>query len=337
MKGYTVAVVGATGAVGQEILSILEERDFPLSTLVPLASKRSVGKKLIFKNREYFVKESQPAEFEGVDIAFFSAGTKVSKDMAPEAVKRGCTVIDNSNAFRMDPEAPLIVPEVNPHHLRQHKGLIANPNCSTTQMVVALKPLHDYTPIRRVVVSTYQAVSGTGLGAIKELTEQTADLLAGKKVTPAVYPYEIAFNALPHIDVFDDRGYTLEELKMDQETKKIFATDEIAVNATAVRIPVYRSHSEAVLIETEAKLTPQKAREILSQAPGIRVVDNLDKLQYPMHIAAAGRDEVFVGRIREDFTVENGLNLWIVADNLRKGAALNAVQIAERLVADNLL
>lgn len=337
MRGYTVAVVGATGAVGQEILGLLEERDFPINTLVPLASQRSAGRKLTFRNREYTIKESLPTEFEGVDIAFFSAGTGVSKSLAPEAVKRGCTVIDNSNAFRMDPETPLVVPEVNPHHLQKHKGLIANPNCSTIQMVLALKPLHDYTPIKRVVVSTYQAVSGTGLEAIKELTEQTADLLADKRVAPAVYPYQIAFNALAHIDVFDDMGYTLEELKMDQETKKIFATDEIGVNATAVRIPVYRSHSEAVLIETVDKLTPRKAREILNQAPGIRVVDDPDKLQYPMPIVAAGKDEVFVGRIREDFTVENGLNLWIVADNLRKGAALNAVQIAERLLADNLL
>ncbi|NLJ34054.1 MAG: aspartate-semialdehyde dehydrogenase [Firmicutes bacterium] len=337
MKGYTVAVVGATGAVGQEILAILRERDFPLTNLVPLASKRSAGKKLTFGDREYTIRESLPSEFAGVDIAFFSAGTTVSKNLAPEAVKRGCTVIDNSNAFRMDPGTPLVVPEVNPHHLREHRGLIANPNCSTIQMVVALKPLHDYTPIKRVVVSTYQAVSGTGLEAIRELREQTADILADKEVTPAVYPYQIAFNALPHIDVFAKMGYTLEELKMDQETKKIFASDEIAVNATAVRIPVFRSHSEAVLIETEGKLTPEKAREILSQAPGIQVVDELDKLQYPLPTMAAGQDKVYVGRIREDFTRENGLNLWIVADNLRKGAALNAVQIAERLLADNLL
>lgn len=337
MKSYTVAVVGATGAVGQEIIKILEERNFPVRTLVPLASKRSLGREIAFRGESYPVQESVPAAFASVDIAFFSAGTQVSRDLAPEAVKRGCVVIDNSNAFRMEHGVPLVVPEVNPQDLKNHEGLIANPNCSTIQMVVVLKPLHERTPIRRVVVSTYQAVSGTGLEAMEELTEESKHILAGKQVTPKVYPHQIAFNLLPHIDVFDETGYTLEEWKMVRETQKIMGDEGIAVTATTVRVPIYRGHSEAVNIETEGKLTPEEARELLRQAPGVVVIDEPDKLRYPMPIMAAGRDEVFVGRIREDLTIENGLNLWIVADNLRKGAALNAVQIAERLLADNLV
>ncbi|MGI6576381.1 MAG: aspartate-semialdehyde dehydrogenase [bacterium] len=337
MKKLTIAVVGATGAVGQEILSVLEERNFPVNKLVPLASQRSVGKKVLFQGKEYLVEESLPDAFKDVDLAFFSAGTKVSLNLAPEAVKRGCVVIDNSNAFRMDPTVPLIVPEVNAHAIKHHQGLIANPNCSTIQMVVVLKPLHDYTPIRRVIVSTYQSVSGTGLEAMEELTEQSQALLAGKEPNIEVYPHQIAFNILPHIDVFDETGYSLEEWKMVRETKKIMNDEKIAVNATTVRVPVYRGHSEAIAIETEGELSPTKAREILAQAPGVVVIDDPANNQYPIAINCAGRDEVFVGRIREDFTVENGLNLWVVADNLRKGAALNAVQIGEKLLAEELL
>lgn len=337
MKDYTVAIVGATGAVGQEIASILAERNFPVSTLVPLASKRSAGKKIVFRGKEYTVQETLPSSFAGVDLAFFCAGTKVSRELAPEAAKAGCVVIDNSNAFRMDPEVPLVVPEVNPEDMEGHKGIIANPNCSTIQMVVVLKPLHDFKPIKRVVVSTYQAVSGTGLEAMEELTQQCKDILAGNQTRAEVYPYQIAFNILPHIDVFDETGYTLEEWKMVRETKKIMGDESIAVTATTVRVPVYRSHSEAINIETEGKITPAQAREILAQAPGVKVVDAPEELQYPLPLLAAGKDEVFVGRIREDFTISNGLNLWVVADNLRKGAALNAVQIAETLVEKGLV
>lgn len=337
MKDYTVAIVGATGAVGQEIASILAERNFPVSTLVPLASKRSAGKKIVFRGKEYTVQETLPSSFAGVDLAFFCAGTKVSRELAPEAAKAGCVVIDNSNAFRMDPEVPLVVPEVNPEDMEGHKGIIANPNCSTIQMVVVLKPLHDFKPIKRVVVSTYQAVSGTGLEAMEELTQQCKDILAGNQTRSEVYPYQIAFNILPHIDVFDETGYTLEEWKMVRETKKIMGDESIAVTATTVRVPVYRSHSEAINIETEGKITPAQAREILAQAPGVEVVDAPEELQYPLPLLAAGKDEVFVGRIREDFTLSNGLNLWVVADNLRKGAALNAVQIAETLVEKGLV
>ena len=270
-------------------------------------------------------------------MPFFCAGTKVSRELAPEAAKAGCVVIDNSNAFRMDPEVPLVVPEVNPEDMEGHKGIIANPNCSTIQMVVVLKPLHDFKPIKRVVVSTYQAVSGTGLEAMEELTQQCKDILAGNQTRAEVYPYQIAFNILPHIDVFDETGYTLEEWKMVRETKKIMGDESIAVTATTVRVPVYRSHSEAINIETEGKITPAQAREILAQAPGVEVVDAPEELQYPLPLLAAGKDEVFVGRIREDFTISNGLNLWVVADNLRKGAALNAVQIAETLVEKGLV
>lgn len=336
MKNYTVAVVGATGAVGQTMLRILEERNFPVGTLVPLASHRSAGQKLTFKNQSYTIQETLPEAFAGVDIALFSAGTDVSQRLAKEAVKHGAVVIDNSNAFRMDPEVPLVVPEVNPQTLSNHQGLIANPNCSTIQMLVVLKPLHEQAKIKRVVVSTYQAVSGTGHEAITELHEQCRQILNGEKVESTVYPYQIAFNVLPHIDVFDDTGYTLEEWKMVRETKKVLDS-EIEVTATTVRVPVVYSHSEAINIETATKLSPENAREILKSAPGISVVDDPSRLQYPLPILAAGRDEVFVGRIREDFSIANGLNLWIVADNVRKGAALNAVQIAELLIQQGLL
>lgn len=337
MKQYNVAVVGATGAVGQTMLKVLEEREFPVSKILPLASARSQGQEVFFRGQPVKVEEARPEAFAGVDLALFSAGKDISLALAPEAVKRGAVVVDNSNAFRMEPDVPLVVPEVNPEALKKHKGIIANPNCSTIQMVVVLKPLHDRARVKRVVVSTYQAVSGTGLEAIAELETQTAQILEGKPIKPSVYPYQIAFNVLPHIDVFDETGYTLEEWKMVRETKKIMGDDGIAVTATTVRVPVFYGHSESVNIETEEKLTPEEARRILAQAPGVIVVDDPPRLAYPLPVQVAGRNEVYVGRIREDFSIPKGLNMWIVADNVRKGAAFNAVQIAERLVRDGLL
>jgi len=324
--------MGATGAVGEEMRLTLEQRNFPLGSLKLLASSRSAGKKLKFRGKEIVVEELKPESFEGVEIVLASAGGSVSQQFAPEAVKRGAVVVDNTSAFRMDPEVPLVVPEVNPHAIQRHKGIIANPNCSTIQMVVALKPLHDVAKIKRVVVSTYQAVSGTGLKAIDELHQQTRALMDGKEYPAKVYPHQIAFNALPHIDVFLDNDYTKEEMKMVNETKKIMEDDSIKVTATTVRIPVYRGHSESVNIEFASAITADQAREILAKAPGVKVVDDPSKNIYPLAIDCDGRDETFVGRIRKDDTVEHGLNLWVVSDNLRKGAALNAVQIAEHLI-----
>lgn len=329
---YRVAVVGATGAVGNEMVKTLEERAFPIEHLRLFASERSEGKRMEFGEESIPVETLNEKSFEGIDIALFSAGAERSKIWAPIAAQSGCVVIDNSSQWRMDPEVPLVVPEVNPHDLAWHKGIIANPNCSTIQMVVVLKPLHDAARIRRVVVTTFQSVSGTGQRAIDELMQQTTDLLNFRDVTCRVYPYQIAFNVLPHIDVFLPNGYTKEEMKMVNETKKIMGDDSIRVTATTVRVPVFRCHSESVNIETEKKLTPHEVRAILSTSPGIVVYDAPDKNIYPIPIDVAGSDETYVGRIREDESIENGINMWIVADNLRKGAALNAVQIAERLV-----
>jgi len=337
VKQYIVAVVGATGAVGQKMLEVLAERNFPIKQIKPLATAKSAGKKVNFRGQEVTVEEICPEAFEGVDIALFSAGGDASLQWAPIAAEKGAVVVDNSSAWRMDPEVPLVVPEVNPDDVAKHKGIIANPNCSTIQMVVALKPLHDRAKIKRVVVSTYQAVSGTGMKAINLLKKQAGEFLAGEAAQVDVYPHQIAFNALPHIDVFQDNGYTKEEMKMINETKKIMGDDSIAVTATTVRIPVFFGHSESVNIETEEKITAAEAKEILSKYPGIVVVDDPINLKYPMAIDSEGHDEVFVGRIREDFTVANGLNMWVVADNLRKGAASNAVQIAELLVAKGLV
>jgi aspartate-semialdehyde dehydrogenase len=338
MEGYTVAVVGATGAVGQEMIKTLEQRNFPVKKLILLASSRSAGKKLKFKGEEITVQELKPESFEGVDIALFSAGGERSKEFAPEAVKRGAVVIDNSSAFRMEPDVPLVVPEVNPEDVEWHKGIIANPNCSTIQMVVVLKPLHDIAKIRRVVVATYQAVSGAGAAAVEELKEQSKAVLEGRPVPPPKkIPKQIAFNCVPHIDKFFPDGYTREEKKMVNETKKIMHDDSIKVSPTCVRVPVFVGHSEAINIEFERKITPQEAREVLSRAPGVKVVDDFENLIYPTPIDVAGRDEVLVGRIRQDDTIENGLNLWVVGDNLRKGAALNAVQIAELLIEKGLI
>jgi len=334
MKEYNVAVVGATGAVGNEMVKILEERKFPVKNLKLLASERSIGKTLEFKGEEIPVEVLDEKSFEGVEIALFSAGGSVSLKYAPIAAKEGCIVIDNTSAFRMEKDVPLVVPEVNAHAIGDYKNrnIIANPNCSTIQMVVALKPLHDYAKIKRIVVSTYQSVSGTGKKAIFELEEQVRALFMNRRVEKKVYPHQIAFNCLPHIDVFLENGYTKEEMKMVNETKKIMEDETIKVTATTVRVPVFYGHSESVNVEFEREITPEKARSLLRKAKGVKVVDNPSKNLYPLAINAAGKDEVFVGRIRKDDTVKHGLNMWIVADNIRKGAALNAIQIAEILI-----
>ena len=335
---YHVAVAGATGAVGNEMIRILEEQEFPVASLKLLASSRSVGKTLDFRGESLHVEELREDSFEGVDIALFSAGAAPSREFAPAAAESGCVVIDNSSGWRMDPEVPLVVPEVNPHAVADYrnKGIIANPNCSTIQMVVVLKPIYDAAGIERVVVSTYQAVSGTGKNAMEELTEQTRNLLTFQEVTPEVYPHRIAFNCFPHIGSFLENGYTEEEMKMVHETHKIMEDPSIRVSATTVRIPVFYGHSEAVNIQTERKLSAKEARVLLFQAPGVRVMDNPDERIYPMPSEAAGINETLVGRIREDISNENGLDLWIVADNIRKGAALNTVQIAELLIKEHL-
>ena len=329
---YTVAVVGATGAVGAEMIEILMERKFPVSVLRPLASARSAGERVSFHDQQLIVRELSKESFEDVDIALFSAGADISREFAPIAAKAGAVVIDNSAAWRMDKNVPLVVPEVNRADIAKHQGIIANPNCSTIQMVVTLKPLHDAARIKRVVVTTFQAVSGTGKEAMDELLEESQELLSFQEPTPKVYPYQIAFNCLPHIDDFLPSGYTKEEMKMLHETQKIMGDDSIRVTATTVRVPVYVGHSESVNIETEKKLSANEARAILCEAPGVLLYDDPAHKIYPMPIDAAGKDDVYVGRVREDESVPNGLNLWIVADNLRKGAALNAIQIAEELI-----
>ncbi len=326
-----MAVVGATGAVGTEMIEVLEERKFPVTRLVPLASTRSAGGMVTFEGNEVPIEVLTKDSFAGVDIALFSAGAELSREFAPIAVKAGSVVIDNSAAWRMAPEVPLVVPEVNAHDIQWHKGIIANPNCSTIQMVVALKPLHDQVRIKRIVVTTFQSVSGTGKDAMDELMAECQDLLSFKQASPKVYPYQIAFNCLPQIDDFLPSGYTKEEMKMVHETRKIMGDQSIHVTATTVRVPVYVGHSEAVNIETERKLSANEARAILSTAPGVLLYDDPAHKIYPMPLEVAGKDEVYVGRVREDESIANGLNLWVVADNLRKGAALNAVQIAEHL------
>ncbi|WP_333870489.1 aspartate-semialdehyde dehydrogenase [Desulforamulus putei] len=331
MKKVNVVVVGATGAVGQEILNILDERSFPINNLKLCATSRSAGTEIEFRGQKYVVEETTPDSFTDMDIALF-AGGKASLEFGPAAVERGCVVIDNSSNYRMDPEVPLVVPEVNPEDVTWHKGIIANPNCSTIIMVVALKPIHDAAGIKRVVVSTYQAVSGAGKEGIEELTEQVKAVLDGREYPPKKFAHQIAFNLIPHIDVFQDMDYTKEEWKMVKETKKIMHDNNIQVTATTVRVPVYRSHSESINIETERKLTAARAREILAQAPGVIVQDDVANNVYPMPLFTSHRDEVFVGRIREDNTIDNGLNLWVVGDQIRKGAATNAVQIAELLL-----
>ena len=334
---FTVAVAGATGAVGRTMLSTLEARDFPATEVIALASARSAGSKVPFKGGELTVRELTKDSFKGVDLALFAAGGDRSVEFSPHAVAAGCVVVDNSNAWRMDDRCPLVVPEVNPEALAGHNGIIANPNCSTIQMMVSLKPLHDAAGVKRVVVSTYQAVSGTGQKAIEELSAQVRQMFNMQEPEVKVYPYRIAFNCLPQIDVFMENDYTKEEMKMTQETVKIFNDPSVKVTATCVRVPVYYSHSESLNIETRKKLSPAEARAILSAAPGVQVVDNPAMKLYPMPIEAAGEWEVFVGRIREDESIDNGLNMWISADNTLKGAALNAVQIAELLLEKDLV
>jgi aspartate-semialdehyde dehydrogenase len=331
-KKYIVAVVGATGAVGNEMIKTLQQREFPVGQLRLFASERSEGKALDFGDKEVLVETLNENAFKGIDLALFSAGAERSRIWAPVAARSGCVVVDNSSQWRMDPEIPLVVPEVNPNDLKWHKGIIANPNCSTIQMVLVLKPIHDAAKIKRVVVTTFQAVSGTGQKAIDELLQQTISLINFKEPECKVYPYQIAFNVLPHIDKFLENGYTKEEMKMVNETKKIMGDNSIKVTATTVRVPVFRCHSESLNIETEKKLSPNEVRAVLSAAPGVIVYDAPEKNLYPVPINIAGKDETYVGRVREDDTVENGINMWIVADNLRKGAALNAVQIAEKLI-----
>jgi aspartate-semialdehyde dehydrogenase len=335
---YNVAVVGATGVVGHEMISVLEQRRFPVKEIKLLASTRSAGEKLEFHGEDITVEVLGEDSFKGVEIGLFSAGGSISEKFAPVAAKDGCVVIDNTSAFRMDPQVPLVVPEVNPQAIGQYtnKNIIANPNCSTIQMVLVLKPIHDAVRIKRVVVSTYQSVSGTGKEAIEELEQQTRAVFNLQEIEVNVYPHQIAFNCLPQIDVFLENGYTKEEMKMVNETRKIMEDDSIRVTATTVRVPVFYSHSESVNIETEKKITPQEVRDLLSKAPGVVVEDDPSLLKYPLAIYAAGRDETFVGRIREDQSIESGIDMWIVSDNIRKGAALNAVQIAEALIDKHL-
>jgi aspartate-semialdehyde dehydrogenase len=340
LGGYRVAVVGATGVVGQELLRILAERDFPLDDLKLLASGRSAGREVAFQESLMRVEEARAESFEGVDVAFFMAGGGVSEALVPEAVKRGAVCIDNTSAFRMDPGTPLVVPEVNPEDIRWHKGVIANPNCSTIIMCVALQPLHLAARIKRIVVSTYQAVSGAGAQAMEVLRAQSRAVLDGYEVEPEILPYAkapkhypIAFNLLPQIDVFADHGYTKEEWKMVRETQKILHAPDLKVTATTIRVPVFRCHSESVNVETERKLSVAETRELLAAAPGVVVLDDPAEMLYPMPADLSGRDEVFVGRVREDLSVDCGLNLWVVGDQIRKGAALNAIQIAELLGA----
>ncbi|WP_334072937.1 MULTISPECIES: aspartate-semialdehyde dehydrogenase [Paenibacillus] len=339
-RKFNVAVVGATGAVGEQIIGLLEKRDFPVEKLKLLSSARSAGTVLCYKGQEITVEEAGPDSFAGIDIALFSAGGDVSKALAPHAVRHGAVVIDNTNAFRMDETAPLVVPEVNEHMIGKHQGIIANPNCSTIQMVTALKPLHDRFGVSRVIVSTYQAVSGAGAKAIDEMLRQSKEVLEGNEVKPDILPvsslpvkHQIAFNAVPQIDKFQDNGYTLEEMKMVRETKKIFGDDSIQVTATCVRIPVVYGHSESVYVELKNDYDLEEVRSLLSAAPGVTLVDDPTAQSYPLATDAAGKNDVFVGRLRRDLDNPRGLNMWIVSDNLLKGAAWNAVQIAEIVAA----
>ncbi|WP_299228322.1 aspartate-semialdehyde dehydrogenase [Sulfurihydrogenibium sp.] len=337
MKSYNVAILGATGAVGQTMIKVLEERNFPVNEIKFLASERSAGKEVEYYGMKYKVEAVCEEAFENVDIALFSAGGERSKKWAPIAASKGAVVIDNSSAFRMDPEVPLVVPEVNPEDVKWHKGIIANPNCSTIQMVVALYPIHKVKKIKRIIVATYQAVSGAGATAIEDLELETKAVMEGKYFYPRALPHHIAFNVIPRIDNFEPNGYTKEELKMINETRKIMHEPDIKVSPTCVRVPVYVGHSEAVTIETQEPITAEEAREILKNAPGVVVEDDPFNNVYPTPIEVAGKDDVLVGRIRKDLGFENGLSMWIVGDNLRKGAATNAVQIAELLVKYELL
>jgi len=332
MKEYKIAIVGATGLVGQEFIKVLAQCNFPMDSIHLFASDRSAGKKLVVNHQEIEVKETVPESFKGIDIAFFSAGAETSRHFSPIAAQSGAVVIDNSSTFRMVPTVPLVVPEINPEDIKWHKGIIANPNCSTIQMVVALYPLHKVNPIKRIIVDTYQSVSGTGSAAVEELTVQVKQVLEGQTTIPHVYPHQIAFNVLPEIDVFLDDGYSKEEWKLVEEAKKIMHADAIAISATCARVPVFTGHSEAIHVEFSHPMLPDEALRILAQAPGVKVLDDMAISLYPHPWSASGSDEVFVGRIRRDASHPNGLVMWVVTDNLRKGAALNAVQIAEEMI-----
>jgi aspartate-semialdehyde dehydrogenase len=331
-KLYNVAVVGATGAVGEEMLKILDERNFPIKELKLLASKRSKGKKIEFKDKEYIVEEATKDAFKEVDIALFSAGASRSKEFAPYAVDAGAVVIDNSSAFRMDNDVPLVVPEVNPEDILKHKGIIANPNCTTIIMLMAVKPLYDYAKVKRIIVSTYQSASGAGAQAMKELEDQVKAWANNEELPIEKFPYQLLFNTIPQVDVFLDNDYTKEEMKMVNETRKMLHDDNILVSATCVRLPVFRAHSEAVTVELEKDITKEKAMELIDKFPGVKVVDDNRNSVYPMPLFVSNKDDCEVGRIREDLNGPNWLTFWIVGDQIRKGAALNAVQIAEKLI-----
>ncbi len=333
-EAYNVAIVGATGAVGETFLNILEQRDFPIDTLKLYASKRSKGKQVTFKGTTYTIEELTEDSFAGIDIALFSAGGSQSKQYAPHAVKAGAIVVDNSSAFRLDPSVPLVVPEANPEDIAWHNGIIANPNCTTIIMLVALKPLYDYSRIRQVFVSTYQSASGAGAQAMEELKQQVRSWVAGEDISVEKFQHQLLFNVIPHIDKFQDNGYTGEEMKMFNETRKIMHDDEIRVSATCVRIPVLYSHSESISVVTENEITPEKARELFAGAPGLELVDNSDEFQYPMPLETQFQDDCQVGRIRKNIAGDNTLNFWVSGDQIRKGAALNAIQIAELLIDD---
>jgi aspartate-semialdehyde dehydrogenase len=332
MKKFNVAIAGATGAVGETMMKILEERNFPVDKLILLASKKSAGKELIFRNKKYKVEELRHESFKKIDITLFSAGASISREFVPSAVVDGAVVIDNSSAFRMEKDVPLVVPEVNPNDAFKHKGIIANPNCTTIIMVVALKPIHDFSRINRVVVSSYQSASGAGAKGMYELETQAKAWAAGSEIKVEFFKHQLLYNLIPHIDVFLDNGYTKEEMKMYNETQKIMGDDSIKVTATCVRVPVFTAHSEAVTIETEKPVSPEKARELFAKAPGLQIFDDTANNKYPMPLLAAGKDDCYVGRIRKDVSCDNGLNFFISGDQLRKGAALNAVQIAELLI-----
>ncbi len=337
MSQYRVAILGATGMVGREFIKILQQRDFPVSDLVLLASDRSAGKTVSFGSQDIVVQETTPESFRDIDIVLASAGAEISREFSPIAAAAGAVVVDNSRAFRMEPDVPLVVPEVNIMDAKEHHGIIANPNCSTIQMVVALNPIHRANPILRVIVDTYQAVSGTGSNAVDELMDQSKAVVSGALAEARVYPHQIAFNLFPHIEPFQENGYSREEMKMLLETRKIMHAPEILVSATTVRVPISIGHSEAVHIELTNPMTPAEAREILAKAPGVVVMDDPANNVYPTPWFAAGRDETFVGRVRQDISHPTGLAMWIVADNIRKGAALNAVQIAEALIQNGWL
>ena len=332
MRGFHVAIVGATGLVGREFIKILQERNFPMRSIRLLASDRSAGRKLHVKHEQIEVEETTAQSFNGVDIALFSAGAEISNHFSPIAARAGTVVVDNSSAFRMDPSVPLVVPEINPDDIKGHKGIIANPNCSTIQMVVAINPLHKVNPIRRIIADSYQSASGIGSGAMEEMVDQSRAALEGREVVPHLFPHQIAFNVLPEIDLFLDNAYTKEEWKMVEETQKIMHAPDMAISATCVRVPVSIGHSEALHLEFERAMSPQEARSILADAPGVKVQDDPGISLYPHPWAVAGTDDVFVGRIRRDASHERGLAMWVVADNVRKGAALNTIQIAETMI-----